>query len=80
MASIAKTITVDQLAKLVKDMQNKGFGKKKIMISSDDEGNEYHELFFGFSENARDVFSSRYGLFMPCGVTEENVDDYVILG
>lgn len=75
-----KTLTVTELKNLCTTLEKKGMGKKKIMISSDDEGNEYHELFFGFTENVRDVFSDKYAPFPPYGVTEENIDDYVILG
>ena len=42
-------ITVMQLyAECVKQI-NAGNGKRHIMISGDDEGNSYHELFFGFT-------------------------------
>ena len=44
-----KGITIMQLyAECVKQI-NAGNGKRHIMISGDDEGNSYHELFFGFT-------------------------------
>lgn len=73
-------ITIDKLYTMLKEARSKGLGKKKIMISSDDEGNEYHELFFGITENVKDVFAGRYAPFLPYGVTKDNINDYVILG
>lgn len=77
---MAKAITVDQLYAVLADARKRGLGSKKIMISSDDEGNEYHELFFGITENVADVFSGAYAPFPPFGVTENNINEYVILG
>ena len=77
---MANGITIDQLAEMCHRAQAVGLGSKMVLMSSDDEGNEYHELFFGFTENVRDVFSDTYAPFPPYGVTEKNIDDYVILG
>ena len=77
---MAKVLTVSELGLLCKNLVNCGKGDKKIMISSDDEGNEYHELFFGFTENVDDLFSGEYGPFLPCGVEKENLKDYIVLG
>lgn len=74
------TLTIDQLYAELARARKAGMGAKKIMISSDDEGNEYHELFFGITDNVEDVFSGQYGPFLPYGVTPENLKDYVILG
>ena len=70
-------VTVDVLALLVKDMQEKGMGKKKILISTDDEGNGYHELFFGFGELTED-FMKTYAPIVT--VPQEKLKDYVLLG
>jgi len=76
-----KALTVNQLYAIFQEAKHKGLGNKKIMVSSDDEGNEYHELFFGITENVADVFSGQYGPFTPQGVTvEQAIKDYVILG
>ena len=75
-----QAITVNELQKLCNELIENGKGEKKIMMSADDEGNEYHELFFGFTENVADVFSGCYAPFMPYGVSERNLNDYVILG
>jgi hypothetical protein len=79
-----KTITVEELFKLCKEEKAKGNGKKKILISGDDEGNSYHELFFGFTPtqeegNPQDFFGVAY-IDRPYGITDENVNDYIILG
>lgn len=73
-------ITVNQLHAILADAKKRGLGSKKIMLSSDDEGNEYHELFFGITENVRDVFGGAYSPLPPYGVDGSNIDDYVILG
>ena len=75
-----KAITVDQLYMMLAEAKRDGLGSKKIMISSDDEGNEYHELFFGITDNVTDVFSGGYSPLPPFGVTEKNINEYVILG
>ena len=78
MARKNQAITVSQLLQeCIKQIQ-KGNGKKHILISSDDEGNEYHELFFSFSPDlkGKDI---EYGL--PYGVSIESFDkEYIVLG
>lgn len=73
-------LTINQLAALCEKAKKKGLGNKKIMISSDDEGNEYHELFFGITENVKDIFGAQYAPFLPYGVSKDELDNYVILG
>ena len=65
-------ITIEQLYKECAKQMKAGNGKRHIMISGDDEGNSYHELFYGFSPDMD--FSSPYmdGL-LPYGVTAEQV-------
>ena len=75
---MAHTITVNELQSLCTELVKKGKGRKKILISSDDEGNGYHELFFGFTENASELLDGC--AYAPYGVSESNIDDYVILG
>lgn len=75
---MSKVITVDELAKMAAEMKKKGYGKKKILLSGDDEGNTYHPLFFGFTTEMKGEDIS-YGL--PWGVSEEDFDkNYIILG
>lgn len=40
-------ITVNQLFKMLGALKKSGFGDRQIWITSDDEGNEYHALFYG---------------------------------
>lgn len=70
-----KAITIDKLATLCKQQQKLGNGKKMILLSSDDEGNEYHEMFFGFTDGDEAAkYIDDYQL--PRGV---DLKDYVIL-
>jgi hypothetical protein len=75
-----KTITVNELAAFVKKAQKKVLGDKKILISADDEGNEYHELFFGFTDNLSEMLSGVYPPTLHGVEIEEAIRDYVILG
>jgi len=77
-------ITVEELAKACSKEIKAGNGKKKILISSDDEGNEFHPLYYLFTqtkeeENPQDFFDTAC-VNKPSGVTDENVKDYIILG
>lgn len=72
-----KAVTVEQLLKLCQMEIAKGNGKKKIMLSNDDEGNGFHECFFTFTD-PKDMGLEPY--LLPYGVTEENVGEYLILG
>lgn len=70
-------ITVKQLMKLCQMEIAKGNGKKKILLSDDDEGNGFHECFFTFTD-PHNLTIDAY--LLPHGVTEENVYEYLILG
>lgn len=48
-------ITVNQLYKMLGDLKKKGFGDRQIWITSDDEGNEYHALFYGPTVDGGDI-------------------------
>ena len=48
-------LTVNQLLELCKEQIKQGNGNKHIIISDDDEGNGYHTLFFGFTDNVEDL-------------------------
>lgn len=43
-------ITVEQLLELCKTQVEQGHGKRYIVISDDNEGNNYHGMFYGFTE------------------------------
>ncbi len=70
-----KALTVDELYSILRCERIKGNGEKKILLTTDDEGNGCHELFFGISPI--DGFDYMY---MPFGVTRENINEYVLLG
>lgn len=75
-------ITVQKLASLLMQEIAKGNGKKKVMLSNDDEGNGYHEMFFGVTDIDGDMASTLESMpyMLPHGVNAENISDYVILG
>ena len=45
-----KSITVEQLKKYCEEEIKQGNGNKVIMISDDDEGNNFHYLWYSFTE------------------------------
>lgn len=78
----ANTITVKRLKAICDKAIKNGLGDRKILISSDDEGNEYHELFFELTP-CDEIFcdDAGEGNGLPYGVTyEEAIKDYIILG
>ena len=73
---MAKIITIDELYSILRTERIKGNGKKKIMISTDDEGNGYHPLFFGVTPITDEFnFATFYGVYF-----EDAKNDCVILG
>ena len=48
-------MTVETLFKMCVQEIKKGNGKKEIMISDDEEGNGYHELYYGFDTNVKEL-------------------------
>ena len=57
-----------------------GNGQRRILLSGDDEGNSYHELFFGFSPDM-DFDDPVMSCCLPYGVTPKDVArDYIVLG
>ena len=67
-------MTIERLYELCKMQVQAGNGKKKIVISDDNEGNGYHGLFYGFTpvteEFKDDIYDSQ----------SESPDETVILG
>lgn len=75
-----KGITIEQLYVECAKQIKAGNGKRHIMISQDDEGNGYHELFYGFSPDLDFTQPGMEGL-LPYGVTPEQVkQEYITLG
>ena len=72
-------ITVEQLYQCCASEIKNGNGKRHIIISGDDEGNSFHELFYGFSP-CKDAIGDDDYLY-PYGVTPEQADkEYITLG
>ena len=69
-----KTITVYELYRVCRERIREGHGNKKILISTDDEGNGYHELFYGINTNIKEFEDISE---MPFGI---DLDEYVLLG
>jgi hypothetical protein len=75
---MGKVITVKELAYACKAEIEKGNGDKKILLSSDDEGNEFHEMFFLFTP-ADGYFDGPCTPIAPKRVVD-NPEEYIILG
>ena len=45
-----KGISIDELAEMCKEQQKLGNGSKKVVMSSDDECNEYHQVWEGLTD------------------------------
>lgn len=69
-----ETISVKELLELCKKEVKLGNGDKKILISADDEGNSYHELFYGFTDDTKEFKELIYCL------SDDDLENYIILG
>jgi len=70
-------ITIDQLAEMCKKAQAAGLGKKKVVMSSDDECNEYHQAWEGLHDGKEfEAFIEPYQLR---GCISSSIADYVVL-
>ncbi len=70
-------ITINQLAKMCAKMQRKGLGDKKIVISSDDECNEYHQVWEGFTDGSE--LAEYIEPYQMCHCVTTDPSDYVFL-
>ena len=74
-----KGITVMQLYQECAKQIKAGNAQRHIIISGDDEGNSFHELFFGFSKCKDAIGDNDY--MYPYGVTPEQASkEYITLG
>ena len=64
-------MTINDLLKLCIEQIQKGNGNKTIYLSDDDEGNGYHEMYYGFSNEVKEL--DFYG-------TIKDPEDAIILG
>lgn len=70
-------LTVDELLSELVIAHKNGNGKKKILLSNDDEGNGFHLMFYSISP-ARECVAFPHDL--PYSVSMKDIDDYVVLG
>lgn len=70
-----KGITVRELYAMCAEQIVKGNGDKHILITTDDEGNGYHTLFFAMDDNIENI---RYALEIEHDHHTE--DEVVLLG
>ena len=76
-------MTINELHRDLGKLIKAGYGNKKILISQDDEGNGYHELFFSVNTDVKSFgFGDSWAVGMlPYGVSVEDAEEnYVILG
>ena len=72
-----KGITIDELAQMCLKLSAQGKGKKMVLMSSDDECNEYHQAWTGLSDGTE---SAEYiDSYQMRGCLSDNPSDYVIL-
>ncbi len=72
-----KALTVNVLAKYCLEQKRKGNGDKVIQISTDDEGNGYHTLWYQFTDDLDEIKACyEYGMFHD----DIDVDNTVLLG
>lgn len=57
---MSKQITVKQLYTLCAEQVAKGNGNKMIVVGDDNEGNGYHGMFFGFTEDTTEFTNDIY--------------------
>ena len=72
-------LTLDELYDEIKIARKAGLGKKKILLSNDDEGNGYHICFYSVTEIEDSEMMLKYGM-LPFSVNKDNIGDYVLLG
>lgn len=70
-------LSVEELYEELKIAIKNGNGKKKILLSNDDEGNGFHLMFYSISP-ARECVAFPHDL--PYSVSMKDIDDYVVLG
>lgn len=70
-------ITIDQLAAMCAKQSALGNGKKMVLISSDDECNEYHQVWNGLEDGVK--LADYIDEYQLRGCISKDVSDYVIL-
>lgn len=70
-------VTIERLVELLNKEVKNGNGKKKILLSNDDEGNGFHQMFYEIThidEESKGYYSDVY-----IG-KDDSITNYVILG
>lgn len=70
-------MTVKELYKYCKEQIDKGNEDKIIVISDDEEGNGYHDLYYAFSEVNEELDEDMYENLIR---TNAGIKDIIILG
>ena len=74
---MAKGITIDQLAKMCKVQQKLGNGSKMILMTSDDEGNEYHQVWEGLQDGSE--LTGFICGYQMANCLSQDIGEYVVL-
>lgn len=73
-----EAVTVAELYNILAKEVKAGNGSKKILLSSDDEGNSYHEMFYHLTPVEKAVYEEYQ---LPYDVSMEKAkSEYVVLG
>lgn len=71
-------VTVKMLSKQLNKLVKEGCGDKKILITSDDEANEYHRVWYGAGDIEEDEKE-----YLKCSIYDpevsNNLDEYIII-
>ena len=78
MERIDHTLTIKQLLELCKEQVKSGNWDKKILISKDDDGNGYHNLYYSFTDDYDEIKEVRD--FYWIGDIMDDLENYVLLG
>lgn len=72
-----KPITVSGLKKLCNEAMKMGYGNREIYVATDDEGNFFRPMFYGFTANEEDL-----GAYLNMGCIDDDVkvDEIILLG
>lgn len=77
MNKIDHTITIDQLLDFCKKQVARWNWNKKILISSDDEWNSYHNLYYAFTDDYDEI--NELQNFCDIWDITDDLENYVIL-
>lgn len=70
-------ITVDQLAQMCLKLSAQGKGGKLVLMSSDDECNEYHQAWEGLHDGSE--LKPYVDPYQLSGCVSQDVGDYIVL-